>query len=137
MTIISEPIESIAGADNNTQFEFSSPTVRESDDGTSLITRRPVWLVAEDGVLTTPDLDPGPATVTIGQRSFNITIPDSGTPVRLWPLVEAGLPVPPEQEATAVINGGGFVRGEVMTAAEYSALTSSTTPDPGSMFFVY
>ncbi|WP_330253157.1 hypothetical protein OG874_00630 [Nocardia sp. NBC_00565] len=137
MTVISEPIEDIGGADNKTNFEFSSAIVRENNAGTGLITRRPVFLVAEDGVLTTPDLDPGMATVRIGQRAYLIDIPDSGTPVRLWPLIEAGLPIPPEQEATAVINGGGVARVQAMTAAEYSDLTSSTTPDPGSTFFVY
>lgn len=137
MTVISEPIGSIAGADNSTTFEFFSSIVRASDDGTGLITRRPVFLTAVDGVLTTPDFDPGPATVRIGQRAYNITIPDSGTPVRLWPLVLAGLSVAPTEEASAVINGGGFAIGQVMTAVDYATLTSTTTPDPGSMFFVY
>lgn len=133
MTVISEPIENIAGADNNTMFEFASTILRESDDGTSLVTVHPVFLTAVDGVLTTPDMDPGPAHVRIGQRLYSIEIPDSGTPVRLWPLIEAGLPIPPTEEATAVRNGGGVARIQRITEAEYSALV---TPDPETLYVV-
>ncbi len=137
MTVISEPVEDIAGADNDTQFIFSSSILRENSGGTGLITIRPTFVRAEAGVLTTPDLEPGAATVRIGQTAYYITIPDSGTPIRLWPLIQAGLPLPPAEAAEAVRNGGGFVMGQVMTAAEYAALVSTTTPDPGSVFLVY
>lgn len=133
MTVISEPIANIAGADNDTQFVFSSPVVRETDDGTGLVTIAPTFLYPVGGVLTTPDLDPGPATVRIGQTAFNIEIPDSGTPVRLWPLVEAGMPVAPAQEATAVINGGGIARVQKITESAYAALV---TPDPETEYSV-
>jgi hypothetical protein len=138
VTVISDQIENIAGADNATTFTFYSPVVRDSDDGTALITTlTTAHLIATAGVLTTPDLDPGPATVRIGLHAFEIEIPDSPTPVRLWPLVEAGLPVSADQVSSAVINGGGARRIQVMTAAEYAALVAITTPDPGSIFFVY
>lgn len=133
MTVITEPIENIAGADNNTRFEFSSTILRESDDGTSLITVNPVFLTAADGVLTTPDMDPGPAQVRIGQRLYLIDIPDTATPVRLWPLIEAGLPVPPVEEATAVRNGGGVARIQRLSEEAYSALE---TPDPETLYVV-
>ena len=137
MTVISEPISSIAGADNDTDFRFSSPVLRSSSSGTGMVTTAPVLVNAVAGVLTTPNFDPGPATVRVGQRIYNITIPNSGTPVRLTPLIEAGLPIAPAEEASAVVNGGGFARGQVMTADAYAALTSTTTPDPGSVFLVY
>ncbi|MEU9515936.1 hypothetical protein [Micromonospora sp. NPDC048169] len=133
MTVISEPIENIAGADNGTGFYFSAPAIRESDDGTRLITVHPLVVTAIDGVLTTPDLDPGPATVRIGQHTYHIEIPDSPTPIRLWPLVEAGLPVPPAEEATAVRNGGGVRRIAVAELDDYLAMP---TPDPETVYIV-
>lgn len=133
MTVISEPVAHIAGADDRTAFEFSSPILRENDAGTGTVTRAPVHLVAEEGVLTTPDLDPGPATVRIGQIAYQIEIPDSVTAVRLWPLIEAGLPVPPEEEAAAVRNGGGIARAQRITESAYAALA---TPDPETLYLV-
>lgn len=133
MTVISEPIEDIAGADNFTQFEFASTVLRESDDGTGLVTILPVFLTAVDGVLTTPDLDPGSASVRIGRRLYHIEIPDSATPIRLWPLIEAGLPVPPSEEASAVRNGGGVARIQRISETDYSALV---TPDPETLYVV-
>lgn len=133
MTIISEPISDIAGADNTTQFEFSSVWDRASDDGTGFVTTRAVFLTAVDGVLTTPALDPGPAIVRIGQRSYSIVIPDSPTAVKLWPLVDAGLDVSTPPQATAVINGGGIARVERITESGYAALI---TPDPETEYSV-
>lgn len=133
MTVIIESVENIAGADDSTQFEFASAVVRENAAGTGLITRAPLFLVAEDGVLTTPNLDPGATTVRIGQRSFNITIPDSNTPVRLMPLIEDELPTAPPQLGTAVVNGGGIARVQKITESAYAALI---TPDPETEYSV-
>lgn len=132
MTVISEPVESIAGADNQTVFGFQS-LVRESADGTGLITAALVTMQATGGVLTTPDLDPGPAVVSVGHRNFQIEIPDSGTAVRLWPLIQAGLPIPPSEEASAVRNGGGVARIQRITESAYLALA---TPDPETLYVV-
>jgi hypothetical protein len=137
MTVITETIDTIAGVDSSTTFAFSAPNVRDSSGDNALITTTSVSVKPVDGVLTTPDLDPGTAVVQVGLQSFTITIPDSATPIRLWPLIEAALPVPPAQQATAVINGGGAARIQVMTADDYAALVSTTTPDPGSVFLVY
>ncbi|NEW40766.1 hypothetical protein GV794_01840 [Nocardia cyriacigeorgica] len=132
MTVISEPISNIAGADNGTSFMFVSPVIRESDDGTGLITTHPTVVTAVNGVLTTPDLDPGPATVRIGARGYSITIPDSPTPIRLWPLIEAGLPVPPAEEAAAVKNGGGIARAQRVTQSWFAA----NSHDPDTLYLV-
>ncbi len=137
MTVIVESIDTIAGADSSTVFQFSSPVVRDSSGDNALITTVSMQVKPVDGVLTTPDLDPGPATVQVGVTPFAITIPDSPTPIRLWPLIEAALPTSPAQAAKAVVNGGNAARIQVMTAAEYTALVASTTPDPGSIFFTY
>lgn len=123
MTVISEPIESIAGADNTTQFVFSAIVVRESDDGTALVTTRSRPYTATGGILTTDDFDAGPAQVAIDGRPFPITIPDSETAVRLTPLILAGLPVPPTDEADAIRNLGGIAGGLVMTQTAYNALS--------------
>jgi hypothetical protein len=131
MTVISEPVEDIAGADNATVFIFSSPVVRESDSGTGMITRRTQRYTSVAGVLSTGDLDPGPATVTICVTPYQITIPDSGSPVRLWPLVEVAMPVPPDEVAHAVINGGGIARAQRVTESEYAALIE---PDEQTLY---
>lgn len=133
MTVISEPIESIAGADNTSLFVFSAIMARESDDGVALVTARPKQYRAIAGVLTTHNLDAGPAQVAIDGRPYLITIPESASPVRLWPLIEAGLPVPPTQEATAVRNGGGISRIQRISETGYAALV---TPDPATLYIV-
>jgi len=137
MTVITEHIQSIAGIDDNTVITFRSPTVRDSDDDTAMITPWMVQFTADAGVLTTPDLAPGPAIVAVGIAEYTIDIPDSSTPVRLWDLIQEGLPVPPAQMATAVINGGGVSVARAMTADDYAAYVSTTTPIPGSIFYVY
>ncbi|RBO87011.1 phage upper tail fiber protein [Nocardia puris] len=131
MTVISEPISSIAGADERTVFTFSALLLRESADGTGMVTTQLWHGQAVDGVLTTPDLDPGPAVVRVGAHEYRITIPDSETPVRLWPRIQEGLPVPPEQEAAAVRNGGGISRIQALTQTEYDAIPS---PDSETLY---
>lgn len=134
MTVISDHIANIAGADDSTAFVFSSPNIRDSSDSTALVTTLvTAQMTADGGVLTTPDLDPGACTVRVGLQSYGITIPDSGTPIRLWPLIEAGMPIPPAQEATAVRNGGGVARAQRITESAYLALT---TPDPETLYVV-
>lgn len=133
MTVISEPIENIAGADNSTPFVFTSYVVREGFDGERLITPRTTRYVAVGGVLTTDSLDPGPGVVKINGITYPIDIPDWPTPVRLWPLIEAGLPVLPSDLAAAVRNAGGVALIKVLTEAEYAALTAT---DPETLYIV-
>ncbi|MFI8660716.1 hypothetical protein ACIGKR_12060 [Rhodococcus qingshengii] len=47
------------------------------------------------GVLTTPDLDPGPARVCIAFEWFDIVIPDASGSQRLWPLIKDSVPYEP------------------------------------------
>jgi hypothetical protein len=133
MTVIAEPIENIAGADNLSAFVFTTIRDRESDDGTALVTMRPQRYTATAGTLVTDNLDAGPATVSIDGRNYLIDIPESGAPVRLAPLIEAGLPIPPTQEATAVRNGGGVALIKALTASAYAAIP---TPDPMTLYIV-
>jgi hypothetical protein len=133
MTVISENVHSIAGVDNTTVLTFRSPSVRDSDDDTALITPWMIQLTAVGGVLTTPDLEPGPAIVGIGISEYAIQIPESATPIRLWPLIEAALPVSPAEQAHAVIDAGGVRRIQLITESAYLALT---TPDPETLYVV-
>ncbi|MBF6301153.1 hypothetical protein IU459_26945 [Nocardia amamiensis] len=133
MTVISEPISSIAGADNNTIFGFQSILDRESFDGTGMITTALYTVQAQGGVLTTANLDPGATVVYVGPRRYLIVVPDSEDPIRLFPLIQAGLPIPPAQEATAVRNGGGVARIQTSTQAAYNAIP---TPDPETAYLI-
>lgn len=134
MTVISESnVRDIAGADDTTQFEFTANRVGGTEVDTSFLTPRPYFMTAVDGVLTTPDFAPGPALVRVGLRTYAIVIPDSATPVRLGPLIEAGLPIPAADTARAVINAGGISRRMRVTVSEYAALV---TPDPETEYSV-
>lgn len=133
MTVIEEPIENIAGADNSTPFEFWYPNVRGKSDGTGTVTVRPWLTTAVEGVLTTPDIDPGTVAVRIGQRISYIEVPESATPIRLLPLLEAAMPIPPAHELDAVRNAGGIRRVQKVTESEYAALSP---PDPETEYSV-
>ncbi|MFC9892098.1 hypothetical protein ACFVMC_00250 [Nocardia sp. NPDC127579] len=132
MTLISEPVASIASADNNTVFGFQSILDRENAAGTGMVTAALVTTQAIDGVLQIA-LDPGETIVNVGSRRYLITVPDSAIPIRLWPLIQAGLPVPPAQEAAAVRNGGGVRRIAVAELDDYLAMPS---PDPETVYIV-
>lgn len=111
----------------------------ESNDGL-VIAWEHVQKVNSDTSFTTPDLEPGGAWIQWNPngKRYYIEIPDSGSPVNIAPLVEAGLPAPPNTPfGQFVANGGNSNRQEVLSAAEYSSLISGQTPDPGSLFFTY
>lgn len=135
MTVISEAVASVAGADNNTQFEIAYPDPRPSSDGGTLLTTPPLFLTAVDGVLTTPSLDPGWARVRVGQRIYYVQIPDwpDASPIQLSPLLDVATPIPPAHAIDAVRNGGGVARIQRITEAAYAALT---TPDPETLYVV-
>ena len=133
MTVISEPIVDIAGLGARQRVRFTIPRIRESTDGSSTITTRTHEVLPVNGVLTTPDLDPGPAKVSIGLDEFDIVIPDSATPLRLWPLIDA-VTDPPAPAATGFVkDGGNIARIQALTQAEYNAMT---TPDPGTLYII-
>lgn len=131
MTVISEPIENIAGADDKTAFLFGA-NLRENAAGTGFITDRWQRYTAVAGVLTTANLDPGLALVRIGGETRQVDIPDVGTSVRLFPLWEAGAP-PPVNTTSFVVNGGGIARVQKITESAYAALI---TPDPETEYSV-
>ncbi|MGW4325467.1 hypothetical protein ACWEKR_06200 [Nocardia sp. NPDC004573] len=130
MTVISEQVSSIAGADNNTIFGFQSILDREAFDGTGMITTALITMQASSGVLTTPDLDPGATIVYVGSRRYKIDIPDSDTPIRLMPLIADGLPITPVQEARALIARGSLTSIEDVTESWWAA----NPHNPGTLY---
>lgn len=133
MTIINDRIEDVGGSGFDRRVTFFIEHIRESSDGDAIVTTVPHHFELDEGELTTTDLDPGPAKVQIGAGSYNITIPESGSPIRLWPLIDAALPTPAVDISGFVHNGGGVARIQALTAAEYSALEA---PDPATFFVV-
>lgn len=132
MTVISEPIQNIAGLGERQKVRFTSPVIRESADGTSTVTTRTHEVAPANGVLTV-SLDPGPAKVFIGHDEYDILVPESASPIRLWPLIDAAMPTPPEASPGWVRNGGGIDRFEAKTVAEFAALSST---DPGTFYII-
>jgi hypothetical protein len=132
MTIISESVSSIAGADSQTVFGFRSILDRRNHANTGMVTATRVTMQASAGVLTTPDLDPGETIVDVGSRTYRIIVPDSDTPVRLMPLIEEGLPVPPVQQARAVIAQGNVTTIEDVTESWWA----SQPHIPGTVYII-
>lgn len=137
MTIVTGNIRDIAGADDATVFTFETPVVRGSSAG-GVVTIRARRYTAEYGLLTTDDLEPGPAVLHLsgGMRAdYRITIPDSATPVQLWPLIDAA--TPPEHEAWMtgyVRNAGGVARVAAMVDEEYWQLVADGLDDPATVY---
>ena len=134
MTVISEPVENIAGLEDGMAVTFYVENLRARASGFGIVTTDRVRVDPVGGVLTTPDLDPGPAKVRFGAHEpYDILIPDSPTPVALWPLIDAGL-----THATnvpgAVRNAGGISRIERIYESQYAALS---TPDPETFYVVF
>lgn len=132
MTTISESLRDIGGVNETDPVVFYVDTIRENASGTGTTTTHTHTVRPINGVVTTEDLDPGPARVRIGLVTYPIVIPDSVTTVRLWPLIDASVP-PPAITNLFVRNGGGVARQVALTAAEYAAIP---TPDPETVYFV-
>lgn len=137
VTVLTATIRDIADVDDRTVFTFVLPTVRETADG-GVATVRERRYTAESGVLTTGDLEPGPAVLRISgfaNGDYHITIPDSDEPVQLWPLIDAA--TPPEHEAWMtgyVRNAGGVARVAAMVDEEYWQLVADGLDDPATVY---
>lgn len=135
MTVLTATVRDIAGADDRTRFLFFVPIVR-GDGGTEVVTTRRYSASAVGGVLTTPDMEPGPAVLKLSGSAteYHITIPDSETPVQLWPLIEAA--TPPDNTAWTtgfVHNADGVARVQAVPQTEYGAMVK----DPATLYFLY
>lgn len=138
MTVLTANIRDIAGADDRTIFSFETPSVRASVSG-GVVTARQSRYLAAGGVLTTDDLEPGPAILRMSSgppTDYRITIPNSATPVQLWPLIDAATPPDSPEWATGFVrNAGGVARVQAMTESEYTALQSAGLDDPDTVYF--
>lgn len=131
MTVISDTLADIGAAADRGALYFYAPLLR--DALTHIVT--PQWVsVGPDatGAFTTPDLQPGPAIVRIDGIAHPIDIPDSGTTVRLGPLIEAGIPQD-DAGPRYVINGGGVAILRWLTQAEWAAIAPG---DPNTTYYV-
>ena len=91
MTVITENFVDLAGIDDSGTVDFYCFNPRRSSDSSSVITQKKVTVVIDNGVMESPDLDPGPARahITLGtwRRTYDFVIPLSG-PVQLFSLEE-------------------------------------------------
>ncbi|MDG3012445.1 hypothetical protein G4X40_20095 [Rhodococcus sp. D2-41] len=133
MTIISERIADLAGVPETGTVTFWTTVLRENDTHTGTVTTRRHSFLVVAGLLTTTDLDPGPARVQIGPHAYDVVIPESTAPIRLWPLIDAALPAALPPGTGWIRDGGGIARGQALTSTEYAAIT---TPDPDSLYFI-
>ncbi|AEV51993.1 hypothetical protein [Prescottella equi] len=136
MTILTGTVRDIGAYDDLTVFKFATPVVREDDSGDGIITTRKVRCQANAGVLTTPDLEPGIAILTIqgDPHPYQITVPDSPTPVQLWPLIQAATPPDPGSWTTGYIsNAGGIARAQAVPLTAYPGMVK----DPETFYVIF
>ncbi|WP_209447625.1 hypothetical protein [Rhodococcus qingshengii] len=133
MTVVSEPLQDASGNPETQPLTFFVEQIRESSSGTSTVSIKRIDAPVIAGVLTV-NLDPGPVRVEWRGKSYSIEVPVSATPVRLWPLIDAGMPAPGLGEPGFVRNAGGIARIARTTTAEYLAMP---TPDPETLFIEF
>lgn len=114
----------------------SAKRIRPDDDGSGvIIPYEHLVEVLPNGSFITPDLDPGPAVVTIANQSYDINVPDGGGTVALWPLIDAYLPAPPTGDQSGwVRNAGGVDRVQWLTEDEYQHLSPQ---DPNTTYLTF
>lgn len=133
MTVITTTVRDIAGIDDRTVFTFKVPRLRAD---TGVITSRGYTITAVAGVFTTPDLAPGPAIVAVSNSpdEYQITIPDSETPVQLGPLIDAAIPPENATWGTGYVrDAGGVARVHALPVAEYADLDH----DPATFYILF
>jgi hypothetical protein len=131
VTVLTGQIRDVAEFDDQSVFAFQIPEIR--GDGNEVVTTRTYFVQAVNGVLTTPDLSPGPATLTVRAKEYQILIPESGSPLPIWPLIDAGMP-PPVGQPGFVRNAGGIARIQRTTVANYAAIPSK---DPETLYITF
>lgn len=131
MTVLTGQIRDVAEFDDQSVFAFQIPEIR--GDGNEVVTTRTYFVQAVNGVLTTPDPSPGPATLTVRAKEYQILIPESGSPLPIWPLIDAGMP-PPVGQPGFVRNAGGIARIQRTTVANYAAIPSK---DPETLYITF
>lgn len=133
MPIITQNLHDIGRIDARAPVVFFVRELRPSGtgDGTIIVGRRRSYPPV-NGVITTDNLDPGPAQVIIDGEPFDITLPDVPGPIGLWPLVDAGMPAVEPSTGMFVRNAGGISRIQRITESQYAAIF----PDPETIYAI-
>lgn len=142
MTVISDKLLDGAKVPAGVRVEFAIPRMRDANDSTAILVEDtiPVAVTPATGAFTTPNLEPGRWRVRIiwspleTPQQWEITIPTSTAPIRLWPLIDAAAPPPPNTTPGFVRNSGGIERVQRISTAAYAALT---TPDPATLYITF
>lgn len=133
MTVIQDNVWDIADGAISHPVRFRVPQIRGAASSPGVVTQVVHEYITDDtGQLTTDDLEPGPAKVTVAGKTYDIVIPYSVTPIRLWPLINAHLDPPPPTATGYIRNGGGVEIAQAVTAAEYAAITR----DPETLYLI-
>lgn len=133
MAVITEPLADVAGSKATDPVIFWTEELRENEAGTgTTITRRHQFLPV-NGVLTTTDLDAGPAKVKVAGVVYSIVIPETDSTIRLWPLLDAAVPNAGAGDPSFVRNANNIRRVADVTQSDYAALS----PDPDTVYFVF
>jgi len=130
---ITQDIRDIAGVDDDSVIWFSQHEhPRAAEDGVTMISTRRVSAKPVSGVLTV-QLEPGPARVQLGPRSYDIEVPDVDGP--LLPLLLNGLPPPPPGGTAWVRNRGRVYAVEDVTLSWHNAHIDEL--DPSTLYIVF
>ncbi|KQU33582.1 hypothetical protein [Rhodococcus sp. Leaf233] len=131
MTILSSTVGNVANQSVDKSVWIKAARLRQGTVTGSVVVPERIEVKPVAGVLTTPELQPGPAVVTWGIDTYYVTIPASGT-VSWWSVLALAVGVPPGTseesiaEALAVyldanpIEGGGLTVDQIATAATTS-----------------
>ncbi|MGW4123632.1 hypothetical protein [Nocardia sp. NPDC004711] len=128
MTVIADTMVDIGHGPDVGAVYFRVPVLRDAAAHTQIVT--PQWIsapISSDGTFTSPDLEPGPAQVRIGGIAYEIVVPVSPTPIRLWPLIDAGVPAVADREF--VRDGGGVRRIQALPQSQFDAMPTGRDVD--------
>lgn len=95
MTVISEPLTDPAGRPETEPLAFFVERIRQNASGSGIVSVQRVDVTPVNGILTTPNLDPGPMEVQWRGNRYKFELPNSENSVKLWPLIEFSVPSTP------------------------------------------
>ncbi|MDV8006732.1 hypothetical protein [Rhodococcus sp. IEGM 1318] len=95
MTVISEPLTDPAGRPETEPLAFFVERIRQNASGSGIVSVQRVDVTPVNGILTTPNLDPGPMEVQWRGNRYKFELPNSENSVELWPLIEFSVPSTP------------------------------------------
>ena len=130
MGIITENLFDLAGVSTTKPVQFDVTAPRESGAGLGMVVPKTKTVQPVNGVITTPDLNPGPAVVWLDNHRFEIEIGAAGITQRLRDLILAGLATPPSGPSWQSIVTGMLESLNEELANTYAPLSSiAKNPD--------